>query len=66
MKSASTTKFKLDPANPPVTDWTEFDKLTEAEIDAAAAADPDCPPITAAQAKRGRRPGRQLPKEAAE
>jgi putative transcriptional regulator len=37
-----------DPANPPPdeTDWARVDALTEDEINAAAAADPDAPPLS--------------------
>ena len=55
MKSDSTTKFELDPANPPKTDWTEFDLMTDEEAHAAALSDPDCPPSTPEQLARTRR-----------
>ncbi len=53
---AKTVRYKLDPANPPPpTDWTEFDKLTEEEIHAAALSDPDAQPATPQQLARARR-----------
>jgi putative transcriptional regulator len=55
MKSVSITRVKLDPANPPKSDWTQVDKLTEDEIHAAALADPDAQPATPEQLARARR-----------
>lgn len=61
MSDDSTTKVKivrvtLDPANPPPpSDWSEFDKLTEEEIHAAALSDPDAQPWTPEQLARARR-----------
>ena len=61
MSDDSTTKVKivrvtLDPANPPLpSDWSEFDKLTEEEIHAAALSDPDAQPWTPEQLARARR-----------
>lgn len=53
---AKTVRFKLDPTNPPrPSDWTEFDKLTEDEIHAAALSDPDAQPATPEQLARARR-----------
>jgi hypothetical protein len=40
MHNANITRVKLDPANPPETDWTKFDARTEAENTAAALAGP--------------------------
>ena len=51
-----TVRVRLDPANPPPqSDWTEFDKLTEEEIHAAALSDPDAQPATPEQLARARR-----------
>ena len=55
MSDANITKFKLDPASPPKTDWTAFDARTEAENTAAALADPDAQPATTGQLARARR-----------
>ena len=55
MSDATITRFKLDPANPPVSDWTAFDARTEAENTAAALADPEAPPATPEQLARARR-----------
>ncbi len=45
----TTVYFDLDPANPPTTDWTAFDALTDAERHTAALADPYAQPATDAQ-----------------
>jgi len=55
MKNDSITKVKLDPANPPKSDWSAVDKLTEDEIHAAALSDPDAQPATPEQLARARR-----------
>jgi putative transcriptional regulator len=55
MKKGSITKFRLDPKQPPNTDWRTFDAMGEAERHQAALADPDCPPATQAQLDRARR-----------
>ena len=55
MKKGSITKFKLDPNNPPKTDWSAFDAMTDEERHAAALSDPDAQPLTEAQLKRARR-----------
>ncbi len=55
MKNGSITRVKLDPANPPESDWREVDKLTEDEIHAAALSDPDAQPATTEQLARARR-----------
>ncbi len=44
-----TATFKLDPKNPPQTDWSQFDALIDEEKHTAALADPDAPPLTEAQ-----------------
>jgi putative transcriptional regulator len=46
--------FKLDPDTPPATDWSKFDAMTEADQEAAALVDPDCPPLTEEQLARAR------------
>lgn len=45
----TTIHFELDPNHLPSTDWSQFDKMTEAERHAAALADPDAQPATEAQ-----------------
>jgi putative transcriptional regulator len=55
MKSDAITRVRLDPANPPKSDWSEVDKLTEEEIHAAALSDPDAQPATPEQLARARR-----------
>ncbi len=55
MSDENITRFKLDPANPPKTDWTAFDARTEAENTAAALSDPDAQPATPEQLARARR-----------
>ena len=47
--------FSLDPNDPPATDWSGFDALTDEELEAAALADPDCPPLMEEQLARARR-----------
>ena len=54
MNDENITRVKLDPANPPKTDWTRFDARTEAENTAAALADPDAQPWTPEQLARAR------------
>jgi putative transcriptional regulator len=55
MKKGSITRFRLDPKNPPKTDWRAFDAMTEEESHQAALSDPDCPPLTEEQLARARR-----------
>jgi len=55
MSESGITKFRLDPNNPPKTDWSAADKLTDDEIHAAALSDPDAQPATPAQLARARR-----------
>jgi putative transcriptional regulator len=55
MSEGNITRFRLDPANPPKTDWTAFDARTEEENHAAALADPDAQPATPEQLARARR-----------
>jgi putative transcriptional regulator len=55
MNDDSITRYKPDPAKPHRTDWTEADKLTDAEIRAAALSDPDAQPSTPEQLARARR-----------
>jgi putative transcriptional regulator len=50
-----TTKYRLDPDNPPRLSRAEaarLDALMEAEINAAAEADPDNPPLTPEELRR--------------
>jgi putative transcriptional regulator len=49
------TDFELDPANPPKTDWTRFDAMTQEERHVAALSDPDALPASQAQLGRARR-----------
>jgi putative transcriptional regulator len=55
MRKGSITKFRLDPKEPPKTDWRVFDAMSEEERHGAALADPDAPPATEAQLERARR-----------
>jgi putative transcriptional regulator len=55
MKKGNITRFRLDPKNPPKTDWRAFDAMTEEESHQAALSDPDCPPLTEEQLARARR-----------
>ena len=55
INDANITKFKLDPANPPKSDWTAFDARTDADNHAAALSDPDAQPSTPEQLERARR-----------
>ena len=55
MKDAGITKHKFDPTKAAKFDWTAFDAMTDAEIEAAALADPDCLPRTEDQLKRFKR-----------
>jgi putative transcriptional regulator len=55
MSNDTITTFKLDPDNPPKTDWTAFDAMTADERQAAALADPDAQPATEAQLATARR-----------
>src|SRR5215470_15692213 len=55
MKRGSITRFKLNPKNPPKSDWRAFDSMSEEERQRAALSDPDAPPATAAQLARARR-----------
>jgi putative transcriptional regulator len=55
MKSGGTTKVSRNPGDPlpdTGTDWAKVDALTEAEVHAAATADPDAQPLSAGD--RGR------------
>lgn len=55
MSNDAITRVKHDPANPPKTDWSRFDAMTEAVRHAAALADPDAQPATEAQLASARR-----------
>lgn len=55
MKKDGVTRFKLDPKNPPKTDWRAFDAMTDEERHAAALSDPDAPPASKDQLARARR-----------
>lgn len=54
-EKGTTMYFELDSNQPPTTDWTAFDQMTEAERHAAALADPDAQPATEAQLAQARR-----------
>lgn len=57
MNEKRITRLVYDPANPPAdeTDWARVDRLTEDEINAAAAADPDAPPLSESELAQFRR-----------
>lgn len=55
MKDENTISFRLDPNNPPQTDWSRFDEMTEEEKHVAALSDPDNPPLTEEQLAKARR-----------
>ncbi|NJO56006.1 MAG: transcriptional regulator [Rhodospirillales bacterium] len=55
MSENGITRFRLDPNNPPKSDWAALDAMTEDEIHAAALADPDAQPATPEQLARARR-----------
>src|ERR1700727_470982 len=56
MKKDTTTKhFELNPKQPPKTDWSQFDAMSDEDRHAAAASDPDCPPSTEEQLARAYR-----------
>jgi putative transcriptional regulator len=55
MKKGNITRFRLDPKNPPRTDWRAFDAMSDEEHHQAALSDPDCPPATEEQLARARR-----------
>jgi putative transcriptional regulator len=55
MKSGGTTKVSRNPGDPlpdTGTDWSKVDALSDAEIRAAALADPDAQPLATADATR--------------
>ena len=55
VKKDGITRFKLDPNNPPKSDWRALDAMSEEESHAAAVSDPDAQPLTEEQLKRMRR-----------
>jgi putative transcriptional regulator len=55
MKKGNITRFRLDPKNPPKTDWRAFAPMSEQERHRATVSDPDSPPATEAQLARARR-----------
>jgi putative transcriptional regulator len=55
MEKRNIAKFRLDPKDPPKTDWRAFDARSEEESHQAALSDPDCPPATEEQLARARR-----------
>jgi putative transcriptional regulator len=55
MKKGNITRFRLDPKNPPKTDWRAFDAMTEAERHLAAISDPDAQPLTEDDFRRMKR-----------
>lgn len=48
MNDKRTRRIVYDPSNPPQdqTNWARVDEMTEEEINAAAVADPDAPPLS--------------------
>jgi len=55
MKRGSIKKFKLNPKEPPKSDWRAFDAMSEEERHRAALCDLDAPPATEARLSRARR-----------
>jgi putative transcriptional regulator len=55
MKRKDITKFKLNPKNPPKTNWRAFDGMSDEERHRAAVSDPDAQPATEGQLARARR-----------
>ncbi len=55
MADPKLVRFRLDPANPPMANWSRFDAMTEDERHAAALADPDAQPATEEQLAKARR-----------
>jgi putative transcriptional regulator len=55
MKNGNITRFRLDPKNPPKTDWRDFDAMSEEQRHQAALSDPDCPPVKESKLARARR-----------
>jgi putative transcriptional regulator len=55
MKKGSITRVRLNPRDPPKTDWRAFDAMAEEERRQAALSDPDCPPLTEERLARARR-----------
>lgn len=55
MEKENSTRFKLDPAKPPKSDWNSFDAMTEEERHRAALSDPDARSATEAQLAGARR-----------
>jgi putative transcriptional regulator len=55
MKDAVITRHKIDLSKAADFDWSRFDALTDAEMEAAALADPDAQPLTEEQLSRARR-----------
>jgi putative transcriptional regulator len=54
MKKESITRFRLDPKEPPKTDWRAFDAMSEQERHRAALSDADAAPATESQLQRAR------------
>jgi putative transcriptional regulator len=54
-KRRSITRFRLNPKNPPKTDWRSFDAMSAEERHLAALSDADCLPATKGQLVRARR-----------
>ena len=58
MKNAGTTKVSREPGDPPTataTDWATVDALTDAQLHAAALADPDAQPLSVGDPDRLRK-----------
>jgi putative transcriptional regulator len=55
MKDAAITKRKIDLSKPADFDWSRFDALSSAEVEAAALADSDAQPLTKEQLNRAKR-----------
>jgi putative transcriptional regulator len=58
MKKENITRLRLDPKQPPKTDWRAFDAMSEEERHQVALSDPDAQPLTPDQLAGMRRMSR--------
>jgi putative transcriptional regulator len=58
MKEENITRLRLDPKQPPKTDWRDFDAISGEERHQAALSDPDAQPLTPEQLAGMRRMSR--------
>ncbi|MFQ6017203.1 MAG: helix-turn-helix domain-containing protein [Kiloniellaceae bacterium] len=58
MSEKNTRRVRVDPAKPPKdkTDWARVKAMSDAEVEAAARADPEARPLTKAELREMRRP----------